>query len=116
VQHETVTTLDRRTCDELLVRHGPSATVIVALLPKCGHVIMSGRGGNEFKHQFEYQVVADILDRPVGTTCSPATDVDEGQNYASPATDHGFIGPVLNVGPHAGDVMARNGPRAQPLV
>jgi hypothetical protein len=99
-----------------LATHANTGTVIVALLPRCGHVIMSGGGGNEFTHQFEYQVEADVLDRAVGTTCSPATGVDEGRNYASPSTTHGFVGPVLSVGPHAGDVMTRNGPRAQPLV
>jgi hypothetical protein len=99
-----------------LATHATTGTVIVALVPKCGHIIMSGGGGNEFTHQFEYQVDADVLDRSVGTTCSPPTDVDEGQNYASPSTTHGFIGPVLSVGPYAGKVMTRNGPRAQPLV
>jgi hypothetical protein len=99
-----------------LATHATTGTVIVAIVPKCGHIIMSGGGGNEFTRQFEYEVDADVLDRSVGTTCSPATDVDEGQNYASPSTTHGFIGPVLSVGPHAGDVMTRNGPRAQPLV
>jgi hypothetical protein len=98
-----------------LATHATTGTVIVAIVPKCGHITMWGGGGNEFKHQFEYQVEADVLDRVVGTTCSPATDVDEGQNYASPSTTHGFVGPVLSVGPHAGDVMTPNGPKAQPL-
>jgi hypothetical protein len=56
------------------------------------------------------------LDRVTGGTCSPATEADEGQNYASQSTTHGFVGPWLNVGPHAGDVMTTDGPRAQPLV
>jgi hypothetical protein len=98
-----------------LATHPNTGTVIVALVPKCGHVIMWGGGGNEFTYHFEYQVEADVLDRVVGTTCSPATDVDEGQNYASPSTTHGFVGPVLSVGPHAGDVVTPGGPRAQPL-
>jgi hypothetical protein len=98
-----------------LATHPTTGTVIVALLPKCGHVIMSGGGGNEFTRKFEYQVEAAILDKAPGTVCSSATEVDEGQNYASPATTHGFIGPWLNVGPHAGDVMTTSGPRAQPL-
>jgi hypothetical protein len=98
-----------------LATHPTTGTVIVALVPKCGHIIMSGGGGNEFTHQFEFQVEADVLDRAVRTTCSPATDADEGQNYASTSTTHGFIGPVLTVGAHAGDVMTRSGPRAQPL-
>jgi hypothetical protein len=98
-----------------LATHATTGTVIVAIVPKCGHIIMSGGGGNEFTQRFEYQVEADVLERVVGTTCSPATDVDEGQNYASPSTTHGFVGPVLSVGPHAGDVMTPNGPRAQPM-
>jgi hypothetical protein len=99
-----------------LETHATTGTVIVAVLPKCGHVIMSGGGGNEFTRKFEYQVEAAILDRSPGAVCTPATDVDEGQNYASPSTTHGFVGPVLNVGPHAGKVMTPEGPRQQPLV
>ena len=100
-----------------LETHARTGTVIVAVLPKCGHIVMSGGGGNEFTHKFEYQVEAAILDRAApGTTCSPATDVDEGRNYASPATTHGFVGPWMNVGPHAGKVMTPKGPRQQPLV
>lgn len=98
-----------------LATHPTTGTVIVALLPKCGHVIMSGGGGNEFTRKFEYQVEAAILDKAPGTVCSPATEVDEGQNYASPSTTHGFVGPWLNVGPHAGDVMTSIGPKTQPL-
>jgi hypothetical protein len=98
-----------------LATHANTGTVIVAIVPKCGHIIMSGGGGNEFTRRFEYQVEADVLTRVVGTTCSPATAVDEGQNYASPTTTHGFVGPVESVGPHAGDVMTSVGPRAQPL-
>ena len=99
-----------------LATHPTTGTVIVALLPKCGHIIMSGGGGNEFTRKFEYQVEAAILERSPGTACSPATEVDEGQNYATPSTTHGFVGPVLNVGPHAGKVMTPEGPRQQPLV
>jgi hypothetical protein len=99
-----------------LETHATTGTVIVAVLPKCGHVIMSGGGGNEFTRTFEYQVEAAILDRAPGTLCTPATDVDEGQSYASPATTHGFVGPVMNVGPHAGKVITPEGPRPQPLV
>ena len=99
-----------------LATHATTGTVIVALLPRCGHIIMSGGGGNEFTRTFEYQVEAAILDRSPGTTCSPATEVDEGQNYASPSTTHGFVGPWMNVGPHAGKVMTAQGPRQQPLV
>jgi hypothetical protein len=98
-----------------LETHVTTGTVIVAVLPRCGHVIMSGGGGNEFTRRFEYQVESAILERAPGTACSPATDVDEGQNYASPSTTHGFVGPVLNVGPHAGKVMTPEGPRQQPL-
>lgn len=98
-----------------LATHPTTGTVIVALLPRCGHVIMSGGGGNEFTRKFEYQVEAAILERAPGNTCSLATEVDEGQNYASPSTTHGFIGPVMNVGPHAGMVMTTDGPRQQPL-
>jgi hypothetical protein len=98
-----------------LATHPTTGTVIVAIVPRCGHVIMSGGGGNEFTRRFEYQVEADILDRAVGTTCTPPTDVDEGQNYASPATTHGFVGPVLSVGPHAGDVVTPEGTKSQPL-
>lgn len=99
-----------------LETHATTGTVIVASVPRCGHITMSGGGGNEYTHQFEYQVEAAVLDRAVGTTCSPATNVDEGPNYASPSTTHGFTGPVLSAGPHAGDVMTPKGPRAQPLV
>lgn len=99
-----------------LETHATTGTVIVAVLPRCGHVIMSGGGGNEFTRKFEYQVEAAILDRAPGSTCSPATDVDEGQNYASPSTAHGFVGPWMNVGPHAGKVITSAGPRQQPLV
>ena len=99
-----------------LETHATTGTVIAAVLPKCGHVIMSGGGGNEFTRTFEYQVEAAILDRAHRTACSPATDVDEGQNYASPSTTHGFVGPWMNVGPHAGKVMTPEGPRQQPLV
>ena len=99
-----------------LATHPTTGTVIVALLPRCGHIVMSGGGGNEFTRQFEYQVEAAILDRAIGTTCSPAIEVDEGQNYASTSTTHGFVGPWLNVGPHAGKVMTPEGPREQPLV
>lgn len=99
-----------------LSTHPTTGTVIVALLPRCGHIIMSGGGGNEYTRRFEYQVEAAILDRAIDTTCSPAIEVDEGQNYASPSTTHGFIGPVMNVGPHAGKVMTPEGPRQQPLV
>jgi hypothetical protein len=99
-----------------LATHPTTGTVIVAIVPRCGHVIMSGGGGNEFTRQFEYQVEAAILDRAPGTACTPATDVDEGQNYASPSTTHGLVGPVLNVGPDAGRVMTPEGPRLQPLV
>lgn len=99
-----------------LATHPTTGTVIVALLPRCGHIIMSGGGGNEYTRQFEYQVEAAILERSSGTSCSPATEVDEGPNYASPTTTHGFVGPVLNVGPHAGKVMTPAGPRQQPLV
>jgi hypothetical protein len=60
-------------------------------------------------------VEAAILERAPGTACSPATDVDEGQNYASPSTAHGFVGPMMNVGPHAGKVMTPEGPKQQPL-
>lgn len=98
-----------------LATHVTTGTVIVALLPKCGHIIMWGGGGNEFTHKFEFEVEAAILDRSPGTTCSPATEVDEGQNYASPTTTHGLVGPVLNVGPHAGRVMTPDGPRQPPL-
>jgi hypothetical protein len=98
-----------------LATHPTTGTVIVAVLPKCGHVVMSGGGGNEFTRTFEYQVEAAVLDRAIDTTCSPATDVDEGQNYASPSTTHGFVGPWMNVGPHAGKVMTPEGPRQQPL-
>jgi hypothetical protein len=98
-----------------LSTHPTTGTVIVARVPRCGHVVMSGGGGNEFTHQFEYQVEAAVLDRVTSGTCSPATEADEGQNYASPSTTHGFVGPWLNVGPHAGDVMTADGPRAQPL-
>jgi len=66
--------------DYLALGDAPTTgTVIVALLPKCGHIVMSGGGGNEFTRQFEYQVEAAILDRAIGTTCSPAIEVDEGQ-------------------------------------
>jgi hypothetical protein len=99
-----------------LATHATTGTVIVALLPRCGHVIMSGGGGNEFTRTFEYQVEAAILERPPGNACSPATEVDEGQNYASPSTTHGYVGPWMNVGPHAGKVMTPEGPRPQPLV
>jgi hypothetical protein len=99
-----------------LATHATTGTVIVALLPRCGHIIMSGGGGNEYTYKFEYQVEAAILERAPGTACSPATEVDEGQNYADPSTTHGFVGPVLNVGPHAGKVMTPDGPRQQPLV
>jgi hypothetical protein len=99
-----------------LATHATTGTVIVATLPKCGHMTTWGGGGNEFTHKFEYQAEAAVLDRVVGTTCSPAIEVDEGQNYASPSTTHGFTGPVLSVGPHAGDVVTPEGPRAQPLV
>jgi hypothetical protein len=99
-----------------LATHPTTGTVIVALLPKCAHIISAGGGGNEFTRQFEYQVEAAVLDPTNRATCTPATDVDEGQNYASPSTTHGFVGPVLNVGPHAGDVVTPEGPRAQPLV
>jgi hypothetical protein len=107
---------ETRSIDWHLETHATTGTVIVATVPKCGHIIMSGGGGNEFTQKFEYQVEVAILDRAIGTTCSPATDVDEGQNYASPSTTHGFTGPVFSVGPHAGDVMTTNGPKAQPLV
>jgi hypothetical protein len=99
-----------------LATHPTTGTVIVALLPKCAHIVESGGGGNEFTRQFEYQVEAAVQDRVTAGVCSPATDFDEGQNYASPSTTHGFVGPVLNVGPHAGDVVTPEGPRAQPLV
>ncbi|MGB8196983.1 MAG: hypothetical protein WCF25_08255 [Acidimicrobiales bacterium] len=99
-----------------LETHATTGTVIVATVPRCGHVIMSGGGGNENTRHFEYQVEAAIQDRVIRASCSPAIDVDEGQNYASLATTHGFVGPVLNVGPHAGDVVTPHGPRAQPLV
>jgi hypothetical protein len=99
-----------------LSTHATTGTVIVALLPRCGHITMSGGGGNEYTRKFEYQVEAAILERSPGTSCTPATEVDEGQNYASPSTTHGFVGPVLNVGPHAGKVMTSEGPRQQPLV
>jgi hypothetical protein len=99
-----------------LATHATTGTVIVALLPRCGHIIMSGGGGNEYTRKFEYQVEAAILERSPGTACTPAIEVDEGQNYASPSTTHGFVGPVLNVGPHAGKVMTPEGPRQQPLV
>ena len=99
-----------------LETHATTGTVIVASVPRCGHITMWGGGGNDYTHQFEYQVQAAVLDRAVGTTCSPATNVDEGPNYASPSTTHGFTGPVLSAGPHAGDVMTPKGPRVQPLV
>jgi hypothetical protein len=99
-----------------LETHATTGTVIVATVPRCGHIVMSGGGGNEFTRQFEYQVEAAVRDGVNRATCSPATDVDEGQNYASSSTTHGFVGPVLNVGPHAGDVVTSAGPRAQPLV
>jgi hypothetical protein len=99
-----------------LETHATTGTVIVAVVPKCGHIVMSGGGGNEFTRKFEYQVEAAILERAPGTGCSPATDFDEGQNYASPSTTHGFVGPWMNVGPHAGQVMTPEGPRSQPLV
>lgn len=99
-----------------LETHATTGTVIVASVPRCGHITMSGGGGNEYTHQFEYQVETAVLDRPVGTTCSPATNFDEGPNYASPSTTHGFTGPVLSAGPHAGDVMTPRGATAQPLV
>jgi hypothetical protein len=118
-QHLTPNTVDAAYEDVSiawhLATHATTGTVIVALLPKCGHIIMSGGGGNEFTRKFEYQVEAAILDRAPGTACSPATEVDEGQNYASPSTTHGFVGPWLNVGPHAGKVMTPEGPRQQPL-
>jgi hypothetical protein len=99
-----------------LVTHATTGTVIVATVPRCARITMSGGGGNEFTRQFEFQVEEAVLDRTVGVTCSPATIADEGPNYASPSTTHGFTGPTLNVGPHAGDVMTSKGPRAQPLV
>jgi hypothetical protein len=98
-----------------LESHPTTGTVIVASVPMCGEIITSGGGGNEFKGLFEYQVEASILDRPLGTTCSLATNFDEGPNYASPSTAHGFTGPVLNAGPFAGDVMTPQGPKSQPL-
>ncbi len=98
-----------------LESHRTTGTVIVASVPKCGEITMSGGGGNEYKGLFEYQVEAAVLDRPLGTTCSPATNFDEGPNYASPSTTHGFTGPVLNAGPFAGDVMTPQGPKSQPL-
>jgi hypothetical protein len=99
-----------------LATHPTTGTVIVARVPRCGHIVESGGGGNEFTRQFEYQVEAAVLDRVTSGSCSPATEADEGQNYASPSTTHGFVGPMLNVGPHAGDVVTPEGPRAQPLV
>jgi hypothetical protein len=99
-----------------LETHATTGMVIVASVPRCGHITTWGGGGNEYTHQFEYQVEAAVLDRVVGTTCSPATNVDEGPNYASPSTTHGYTGPVLSAGPHAGDVMTPKGPKAQPLV
>jgi hypothetical protein len=99
-----------------LETHASTGTVIVASVPRCGSIYMSGGGGNEYTQKFEYQVEASVLIRAIGTTCSPATNFDEGPNYASPSTTHGFTGPVLNAGPHAGDVMTTNGPKAQPLV
>jgi hypothetical protein len=98
-----------------LETHPTTGTVIVASVPRCGSITMSGGGGNEYTHEFEYQVEATVLDRPVGTTCSPATNFDEGPAYASPSTTHGFTGPVLSVSPHAGDVVTSAGPRPQPL-
>jgi hypothetical protein len=95
--------------------HPSTGTVIVASVPRCGEITVSGGGGNEYKDVFEYQVEAAILDRPFGTVCSPATNFDEGPNYANPSTIHGFTGPVLSAGPYAGDVMTAKGPRAQPL-
>ena len=91
-----------------------TGTFIVALLPRCGHIIMSGGGGNEYTRKFEYQVEAAILERSPGTSCTPATEVDEGQNYANPSTTHGFVGPVLNVGPHAGKVMTSRPRKVKP--
>jgi hypothetical protein len=98
-----------------LENHPSTGTVIVASVPRCGEITMSGGGGNEYKRVFEYQVEAAILDRPLGTACSPATNFDEGPNYANSSTVHGFTGPVLNAGRYAGDVMTAKGPRAQPL-
>jgi hypothetical protein len=99
-----------------LATHATTGTVIVATVPRCGHVVMSGGGGNEFTDKFEYQVEAAVQDRVIRTACSPAIEFDEGQNYASSSTTHGFVGPVLNVGPHSGDVVTPQGLRAQPLV
>lgn len=98
-----------------LQSHATTGTVIVASVPKCGRIIMSGGGGNERTGQFYYQVEAAVLDRSVGTTCSPATNVDDGPDFASTSTTHGFTGPVLSAGPHAGDVMTSKGSKAQPL-
>jgi hypothetical protein len=89
--------------------------VIVASVPKCGRDTMAGGGGNEHQDLFEYQVEATVLDRPVNATCSAATTFDEGPNYASPSTTHGFTGPILSVGPYAGYVMTSRGPRQQSL-
>jgi hypothetical protein len=36
-----------------LATHATTGTVIVALLPRCGHIIMSGGGGNEYTRKFE---------------------------------------------------------------
>ena len=94
---------------------GTTGSVIVASVPRCGTITMSGGGGNESTRQFEYQVEVDVLDRLVGTTCTPAANVDEGPDYASPSTIHGFTGPVLSTGPYAGDVMTSKGPKAQLL-
>ncbi len=67
-----------------LETHATTGSVIVATVPKCGHVTMWRGGGKEFTHKFEYRVEAAVLDRVVGSACSPATNVDEGPNYASP--------------------------------
>ena len=38
-----------------------------------------------------------LLDRPLGTRCTPATNFDAGSAYASTRTTHGATGPVTQV-------------------
>jgi len=77
----------------------PSGTDIVVSVPACATMDSWGGGGGGYVNPepFSFAATVHVLDRPLGQSCSPATNFDAGTSYASPSTVHGSTGPVRQV-------------------
>ena len=74
-----------------------SRSQIVVSVPACARMDSWGGGGNVYLGTMSFQATVLLLDRPLTTRCSPATNFDAGSNYASTRTTHGATGPQVQV-------------------